>query len=255
MNPGLYLISTPIGNLKDITLRALESLFNLDILLCEDTRHTQRMLSHYLAKYSLIASTISAEVNFEQMPRLVSFHEHNEKNRLEQVIAWLKQDKAVGLVSNAGTPLISDPGYHLVVRCYSENLQVRAIAGISAVTAALTVSGFSADKFLFLGFLPRKRGKQMALWRDIAKSETNKTVIFYESKFRVKKTLDVLCESLGDVCLVIARELTKLHEEILRGTVKEIIKVIDKKEFKGELVCLFRYQVNVTEKQTGESSD
>ena len=213
----IYIVSTPIGNRQDISLRALAVFRQLDYLLCEDTRKTKQLLTFYQIK---------------PWPQLVSFYEQNESARIPEVLGWLKQGKAVGLVTNAGTPLISDPGFKLVRECSKEKIQIVAIPGASAVLAALVVSGLPTDKFTFLGFLPKKAGKKEKLLREI-----KSTTIAYESPFRLVKTLELLQKLRPEAQVVICRELTKKFEEVIRGKPEEILEKIHAK-VKGEIVIL-----------------
>lgn len=221
---NLYIVSTPIGNMKDITLRALDVLFEVSIILAEDTRKTGQLLSYYKNKRAI--------------PRLVSFYEENEQARSVQVIEWLKSGQDVALVSDAGTPLLSDPGFKLVRECIVEGLKVVPIPGSSALLAGLVVAGLPTDKFVFLGFLPKKSGKREKLLSLAL--DTKMTVVFYESPFRILKTLEVLKSSYHKIKLevVIARELTKKFEEVIRGTPIELLEKIGNKKIKGELVGL-----------------
>lgn len=222
----LYIVSTPIGNRQDISLRALAVFRELNFLLCEDTRKTKQLLDFY---------------QIEPLPRLVSFYEQNEAVRIPEVIAWLKQGKTVGLVSNAGTPLVSDPGYKLVRECVKENIQTVPVPGASALLAALVVSGLATDKFMFLGFLPKKQGKKEKLLNNIAKilKIQPQTVIFYESPFRVIKTLGLLQNLMPESQIVIGRELTKKFEQVLRGKPEELLERMRGKKIKGEIVLMF----------------
>ena len=184
----LYLVSTPIGNRADISLRALETLKKTEILLCEDTRKTKMLLEFY-------------EIFG---PQLVSYYEPVEEAKIPQVIEWLKDGKIISLVSNAGTPLISDPGFKLVRECVRQKIKVEAIPGASALLAALTISGLPTDKFTFLGFLPKKDGKKEKLLKEI-----KYTTIAYESPYRLVKTLEMLNKLMAEAEVVICRELTK----------------------------------------------
>lgn len=213
----LYLVSTPIGNRQDISLRALEIFTKLDYLLCEDTRKTKQLLDYYQIK---------------PLPILVSFYEPVEEQKIPHVVSWLKEGKSVGLVTNAGTPLVSDPGFKLVRECVKENIQVVPIPGASALLAALVVSGLPTDKFTFLGFLPKKAGKKEKLLK-----EAKYTVIAYESPYRIIKTLELLQKIMPEKQVVICRELTKKFEEVLRGKPEELLKKIHGK-VKGEIVIL-----------------
>ncbi|MEA3355689.1 MAG: 16S rRNA (cytidine(1402)-2'-O)-methyltransferase [Patescibacteria group bacterium] len=221
---SLYIVSTPIGNMKDITLRALEILFKVQVILAEDTRKTSQLLRVYK--------------NDKEIPRLVSFYEENESRRNPEVIEWLKSGLDVALVSDAGTPLISDPGFKLVRQCVEENIKIVPIPGASALLAGLTVAGLPTDKFIFLGFLPKKTGKKEKL---LKKALGNKmTIVFYESPFRILKTLKTLdtFHPGMELKVVVGRELTKKFEEVLRGTPEELIKGFGDKKIKGELVVL-----------------
>jgi len=221
---GLYIVSTPIGNRKDISLRALEVLSEVEIVLCEDTRKTGQLLNHFKIK-----------------SRLVSYFEQNEYQRIPEVIGWLKQGKKIALVSNAGTPLISDPGFKLARECVKENISVLSIPGASAVLAGLVVSGLPTNSFTFLGFLPKKQGKKEKMLEKVKQIQEilAQTVVFYESPFRIVKTLKLLEEKMPEAQIVIGRELTKKFEEIIRGTPSELIKKLGDKKVKGELVVMF----------------
>ncbi|MBU1084767.1 MAG: 16S rRNA (cytidine(1402)-2'-O)-methyltransferase [Candidatus Beckwithbacteria bacterium] len=220
----LYVVSTPIGNMKDITLRAIEVLKETKIILSEDTRKTGMLLKRF-------------EI---ENKKLVSYFEANEEQKIGQVIDWLKQGYDVALVSSAGTPLVSDPGFKLVRECAKENLKVVPIPGASAILAGLVVAGLPTDKFVFLGFLPKKSGKKEKLL--VKTLETNMTVVFYESPFRILKTLKMLNHYHSGVVMrvVIGRELTKKFEEVMRGTPDELINKIGDKKVKGELVVLVK---------------
>jgi len=213
----LFIISTPIGNRQDITLRAIQVFSQLNYLLCEDTRKTKQLLEFYEIK---------------KMPVLISFYEPVEEQKIPQVVSWLKEGKNVGLVTNAGTPLVSDPGFKLVRECVKENIQVVPIPGASALLAALVVSGLPTDKFTFLGFLPKKAGKKEKLLK-----EAKYTVIAYESPFRIIKTLELLQKLMPERQVIICRELTKKFEEVIRGKPEELLKKIQDK-VKGEIVIL-----------------
>jgi len=217
----LYLISTPIGNLKDITLRAIEVLSSVDIIACEDTRKTGLLLQ---------------KLKIVNKPQLLSYYEENEQGRIPQIINFLKEGKNVALVSNAGTPTISDPGYKLVRECLNQGIQVESIPGASSILAALTVSGLPTDRFLFLGFLPKKEGKRKTTLASLPKKTT---IIFFESPFRLLKTLNELKNLLGDIDIVICRELTKVFEEIRREKISNSIKHFEQTKPKGEFTLCF----------------
>lgn len=215
----LYLIATPVGNLQDITLRALEILKSCDYILCEDTRHSLKLLSHYGIKKTL-----------------KSYHEHNEKQRSEQVIEDLKAGMSVALITDAGTPGISDPGAEIVKACRSHGLKVFSIPGACAAILALSASGLDTTRFQFLGFLPRKLGLlQKALQEALVYPGTS---IFYESPQRILDTLKVIHETSPGRLLAIARELTKTHEEHLQGTADQLMARWRDEEPRGEFVLM-----------------
>ena len=214
----LYIVATPIGNLADLTFRAKEVLEKADLVACEDTRHTGILLSHYK-----IAT-----------PKL-SFHSHSGQAKVDKIMAYLDDGKDVALVSDAGTPGISDPGYVLVRAALEAGVQIIPLPGPSAVITALCASGLPTDKFLYLGFLPVKKGRQ-TIFKKIAASEH--TVVFYESPHRLRKTLEQLGEFLGaGARVVVAKELTKIYEMYYRGTLAEILTTIPEKP-KGEYVVI-----------------
>jgi 16S rRNA (cytidine1402-2'-O)-methyltransferase len=200
VEPGvLYLVSTPIGNLEDITLRALRVLKEVELVAAEDTRHTGILLKHY---------------NLQK--RLISYHDFNKKRKAPLLIRHLQEGKSVAVTSDAGTPGISDPGYFLVRLAVREDIKVVPVPGASAFLSALVVSGLPTDRFAFEGFLPAKSGKRKKRLRELQKEE--RTLIFYESPHRFARMLDDVSEILGERRMVVARELTKKFEEILRGT-------------------------------------
>lgn len=221
MSGKLYLVSAPIGNLKDITLRAIKVLSSVEILACEDTRKTGLLLQ---------------KLEIKNKPQLLSYYEENEQGRIPQIINFLKEGKNVALVSNAGTPTISDPGYKLVRECLEENFSVESVPGPSSVLTALTSSGLPTDKFLFLGFLPKKEGKRKTIFESLPGKTT---IIFFESPFRLLKTLGEIKEIFGDIDMVICRELTKVFEEIRREKVSASINHFLEVKPKGEFVLLF----------------
>jgi 16S rRNA (cytidine1402-2'-O)-methyltransferase len=215
----LYLVATPIGNLEDITLRAVRILKEADVIACEDTRHTQKLLNHYGIKKDT-----------------VSYHEHNELTRSPELVIELEQGAKIALVSDAGTPGISDPGHRLVTLCLRHRIPVVPIPGPSALIAALAASGLPTEEFLFVGFLPARAGaRRKAL--DALKAES-RTLIFYEAPHRVVETLADASEILGARPAVIAREVTKIHEEFLRGPLSELLDSTRKRAPRGEITLL-----------------
>lgn len=223
MNLGkLCLVATPIGNLKDITLRAIDILSYVDVIACEDTRKTGLLLK---------------KLEIDNNPQLLSYYEENEAGRIPQIISLLKLGKNVALVSNAGTPTISDPGFKLVRECIKENINVEAIPGASAVLSALIVSGLPTDKFIFLGFLPKKEGKRKKI---LEKLEKDTTTIIYVSPYRLVKRLEELKSLFGDIEVVVCRELTKMHEEVKRDKISDLLSYFGKKKIKGEITLCFK---------------
>lgn len=216
---SLYLVPTPIGNLEDITIRALEVLKSVDLILAEDTRTTGVLLKHY-------------EIN----NTLKSYHIHNEHHQTKKIIEELQSGKKMALVSDAGTPAISDPGFLLVRDCFKNDIAVECLPGATAFVPALVSSGLPNDKFVFEGFLPVKKGRQTRL--EILAEET-RTMIFYESPHRLLKTLEQFRSFFGeDRQASVSRELTKLFEETARGTLTEIIEHFSQKKIKGEIVII-----------------
>lgn len=219
MNEGvLYIVATPIGNLEDITLRAVRTLKETDLIACEDTRTTSVLLNHFGIRKPLI-----------------SYFEHNELRRIPELIEKLKSGLSVAVVSDAGTPTISDPAFKLVRAAREAGLTVTGIPGPNAAVIALSVSGLPTDRFVFEGFLPLKKGRRT---RWLSLSEENRTIILYESPHRLLKTLREAGTYLGPRPIAIARELTKKFEEILRGTPDELIRHFTNKPPKGEFVIL-----------------
>lgn len=216
---SLYLVPTPIGNLSDITLRALEVLKSVDTILAEDTRTSGFLLKHY-----------------EISKPLQSFHIFNEHKTLAGLIARLQQGEVMALISDAGTPGISDPGFLLVREALKAGLHIDCLPGATALIPALVKSGFPTDRFVFEGFLPHKKGRQTLLKKL---SEEDRTIVLYESPHRLIKTLEQLIEFFGpDRMVSVSRELTKLHEETRTGTVKEVLEHFKKKDVKGEIVIV-----------------
>jgi len=215
----LYLVATPIGNLEDITVRALRVLGEADLIACEDTRRTAKLLHHYSLKKETI-----------------SYHEHNEMTRAPELVIRMEQGARVALVSDAGTPVISDPGHHLVALCLRHHIPVIPIPGPSAIIAALAVSGLATGEFLFVGFLPSRSGERRKALQRLA-GETP-TLVFYESPHRLVEMLAAALDSFGRRPTVIARELTKVHEEFLRGDLAELLVIARRKPLRGEMTVL-----------------
>jgi 16S rRNA (cytidine1402-2'-O)-methyltransferase len=216
----LYIVGTPIGNLEDISFRAIKILKTVDLIAAEDTRHTSKLLQHYQINTSTI-----------------SYHEHNQLSRLDELLTHLKENKAIALVTDAGMPGISDPGYDLIKACIEAKITVIPIPGANAAIAGLVASGLLTDRFVFEGFLPTKdRDRKERL--DLLQNET-RTIIFYEAPHRLQSTLqNLLAIFSGDRRIVLARELTKLHEEFWRGTITEAIAVYNTRQPKGEFTLI-----------------
>lgn len=218
----LFVVATPIGNLEDITLRALRVLKEADVIVCEDTRHTLKLLNH-----------------FEIKKQLISYHQHSKVQKIDQLIELLRSGKKLALVSDAGTPALSDPGGILVekvLEALGSEVSIVPIPGASALDAIISVAGIPTDKFIFLGFLPHKKGRN-ALFTMIGESE--RTIIFYESPHRIIKTLTSLSEVLDDSRrIVVGRELTKKFETIYRGSIEEVSQALQDDTIKGEFVVI-----------------
>jgi len=218
----LYLVATPIGHLEDITLRALRVLKEVDFIACEDTRQTRKLLTHYGIR-----------------KRLVSYHEHNEITRSAELVVELEQGAQVALVSDAGMPLISDPGHHLLALCRRHKIPVVPVPGASAVVAALAASGMPTESFLFCGFLHAKAGERRRALTDLAGlGRHTGTLIFYEAPHRLLDALADMAAILGNRQAVVAREVTKLHEEFLRGSLEELHAHFDTHAPRGEITVL-----------------
>ena len=216
---SLYLVPTPIGNLKDITLRALEILQSADAVLAEDTRVTSKLLNHYDIK-----------------TKLISFHAHNEHKVISNIIEELKLGKVYAQVSDAGSPAISDPGFLLVREALAEGIKIESLPGATAFVPALVKSGFSSERFIFEGFLPHKKGRQK---RITSLLEEERTMIFYESPYRLLKTLEQFKEFFGEERKVsVSRELTKIYEETITGSLPEVIEHYKSATIKGEIVLV-----------------
>jgi 16S rRNA (cytidine1402-2'-O)-methyltransferase len=233
--PALYLVATPIGNLEDITLRALRLLKEVDVIACEDTRQTQKLLNH-----------------FAITTRTTSYHEHNEMTKSAELVKQMQEGASVALVTDAGMPGISDPGYRLITLAIQNGISVVPVPGPSAFLAALVASGLPTDSFRFNGFLPAKRGERRAALETIRNSP--RTQVFYEAPHRVVEALEDIVEVLGtNRHVVIAREVTKLHEEFLRGPAAEVLENLKAREaVKGEITLLIG---NATEEDARVAAD
>ncbi|MEJ5262957.1 MAG: 16S rRNA (cytidine(1402)-2'-O)-methyltransferase [Ignavibacterium sp.] len=214
----LFIVSTPIGNLKDITLRAIETLKEVDFIICEDTRVTGNLLKHY-------------EINKE----LISLNAFNESQKLYSVIQKIIEGRNAALVTDSGTPTISDPGSRLISEAIKNNIEIISVPGASAIIAALSVSGLPTDAFVFEGFLPQKKGRQKKLSQL---SNEERTIVLYESVYRIEKLIDELTEYMPDRFIVVCRELTKKFEECWRGNPSELKKELSAKTIKGEFVIV-----------------
>ncbi|MGC2235552.1 MAG: 16S rRNA (cytidine(1402)-2'-O)-methyltransferase [Pyrinomonadaceae bacterium] len=218
--PGtLYLVATPIGNLQDISLRALETLKTVDLIACEDTRHTRKLLTHFGIR-----------------ARLTSYHEHNEQARAEELAELLLDEKSIAVVSDAGTPAICDPSFRIVLKAHEIGARVVPIPGAVAFVNALIVSGLPSDSFFFGGFLPSKKGERRNRLEEVKAIPA--TLVFYETPHRIAKSLADCLEILGNRKAAVARELTKLHEEIVRGNLQELAEKFAEKPTKGEIVLV-----------------
>jgi 16S rRNA (cytidine1402-2'-O)-methyltransferase len=223
LDPGLYLVATPIGNLEDITLRALRILKEVDRIACEDTRQTQKLLNH-----------------FEISTPTVSYHQHNEQSRTVELVALLQQGGRVAVVSDAGTPAFSDPGLELVRAALAAGVRVIPVPGANAALSALIASGLDSDRFLFVGFLAAKPGARRTELERLAANSPGLTLVIYEAPHRILETLaDVEAVWGASARVVVARELTKVHEEFLRGTAEEVRLALSARErVRGEIVLL-----------------
>ena len=214
----LFVVGTPIGNLEDITLRAISTLKDVNIILAEDTRNSKKLLSAHGIQ-----------------TRMMSYHEHSSAKESQKIVHLLLEGNDLALISDAGTPTISDPGYGLIRECIKHEIRIIPIPGVSAITAAMSASGLPSDSFTFYGFLPQKKGRLKKI-QDL--SHIDNTIILFESPYRLVKTLTQLLESLGDRSVVVGRELTKLYEEIIRGNLSEVLEYFSKSKVKGEIVIM-----------------
>ena len=223
----LYLIATPIGNLKDITYRAVEILKEVDVIAAEDTRHSLKLLNY-----------------LEISKPIISYHRHNEDTKTTELIKILQEGKSIGLITDAGTPGISDPGEEVVKEAIKEQIEVIPIPGACALINALIASGLGTKEFTFYGFLPLDKKLRNEKFEDIQKQ--NKTIVFYEAPHRLIKTLHEMEQRLGNIEVVLAKELTKIHEKFIRGTIEKVLETLE--DVKGEYIILFENHAK-TEKQ------
>ena len=217
---SLYVVSTPIGNMGDISQRALDVLQSVDFVAAEDTRHTKNLLNR-----------------FEISNKLISYHDYNKEGRISTIISDLKKGKDIAIVSDAGTPAIADPAFRLVREAIKEEIPVFPVPGASALLAALVASGLPTDRFVFENFAPQKPGKKES-WLESLKNE-KRTVIFYESPHKIIRTLRAMEKVYGNIDVVVAREITKIYEEFLRDNINDIITKLESKKIRGEFVVLF----------------
>jgi len=237
MNGCLFIVATPIGNLQDISLRAIAILRSVDVIACEDTRRTGILLGE-------IKKIRNNDNGFER-PQLISYYEQNELKRTAEIINVLKNGKNVALVSDGGTPLISDPGFKLVRECVIQKIKVISVPGPSSVISALVVSGLPTDKFFFIGYLPKKEGHRKKMLETIQKFNNLivSTIIIFESPHKLIRTLSEIKNVLGDIEIVLARELTKIYEEVKRNQVSDLIDHFSKVSPKGEFIILFNLKI------------
>ena len=218
MKPKLYIIPTPIGNLEDITLRAIRILKEVDLILAEDTRTSSVLLKHY-----------------NILTKSIAHHKFNEHETVDRIVAEIEDGKTIALISDAGTPGISDPGFLLVRKCIEKNIEVDTLPGATAFVPALVNSGFPMNEFIFIGFLPVKKGRETKL-KELAAE--HRTIILYESPYRIIKTLEQLLKFLPERQISVSREISKKFEETMRGNIEDVLNYFKKKEPKGEFVIV-----------------
>lgn len=218
---SIYVISTPIGNSEDITIRAIKTLNEVDFIACEDTRITSKLCRMH---------------NIIYKDKLIPYHDHNSERMAPFILNKLNNGFNIGVVTDAGTPLISDPGYKLIRTALEKNIEVKSVPGPSALTAAMSISGISSDQFIFMGFLPRKNALRKAKLSSL--SNQNYSVVIFESALRLNKLLEEIYELLGNRNVSIIREITKLYEENIRGNIRNILNLLKNKKLKGEIVVL-----------------
>lgn len=227
----LYICGTPIGNLEDITLRCLATLKEVDLIAAEDTRHTKILLNHYHIEKPL-----------------TSYHKFSKEKKIDSILQLLKDGKDIAILSDAGMPGICDPGFEIINRAIENNIDIIPIPGVSALTTALTISGFRMDSFLFEGFIPRKKGEKERLFNRLKDEE--RTIIFYEAPHRIKDSLLTMKKIFGERRIVLARELTKKFEEVLRGNISDILNILQLREIKGEITLLIEGKKSKTDEMT-----
>ncbi|HSK74744.1 MAG TPA: 16S rRNA (cytidine(1402)-2'-O)-methyltransferase [Pyrinomonadaceae bacterium] len=232
----LFLVATPIGNLQDISLRAIETLKTVDLIACEDTRHTRKLLNHFAIKQ-----------------KLVSYHEHNEAERAEELAELLEQGKNIAIVSDAGTPGISDPSFRIVQKASEIGAKIIPIPGAVAFVNAVIISSLPTDSVFFGGFLPSKKGERQNRLEEIKKIPA--TLVFHETPHRLAKSLKDCLEILGNRKAAVVRELTKLHEEVIRGNLEELAERFSKTQTKGEIVLVIEREEAQKSKSKGQSSE
>jgi 16S rRNA (cytidine1402-2'-O)-methyltransferase len=218
---SIYVISTPIGNSEDITIRAIKTLNEVDFIACEDTRITSKLCRMH---------------NIIYKDKLIPYHDHNSERMAPFILNKLNNGFNIGVVTDAGTPLISDPGYKLIRTALEKKIEVKSVPGPSALTAAMSISGISSDQFIFMGFLPRKNALRKAKLSSL--SNQNYSVVIFESALRLNKLLEEIYELLGNRNVSIIREITKLYEENIRGNIRNILNLLKNKKLKGEIVVL-----------------
>ena len=230
MSGKLYVIGTPIGNMKDITLRAIETLSKVEVLVCEDSRNASKLVNHY-QKLGMI----------ERRPRYIPYNEFNESSVYTKIRELIEAGSTVALVSDAGMPAISDPGYRIIRECYDKGLEVEVIPGVSTVTTALSASGIGGDSFIFLGFLPKKQGKRQSTLektRETLESVAGMRIVIFLSPHKAVREIGEIKEVLGDRRVVLMREMTKIFEERVEASLSELLERATAKKYKGEMVLV-----------------
>lgn len=237
----LYVVSTPIGNLQDITLRAIKALFEVDIIACEDTRRTGVLLDTMSTVYHDLIRSGNVK---ENKPKLLSYYEQIELRRIPEILSLLQTGQKVALISDAGTPAISDPGFKLIRECIRMGIKIETIPGPSSVVAALTVSGLPTDKFLFLGYPPQKSGHRKKFFENIKSVQEflKSTVIIFVAPHKLLRNLEELKTAFDDIEIILCRELTKAHEEVRREKISMSLSHFQQIPPKGEFVLLFNLQ-------------